>query len=231
MRAFNLSLAAAATVLAATSNVYADQSTSVASNTSNLTESAAASGWYFSGEGGLSFLESAHNSGGGIDFNTSAANPGFDLGAALGRELGNGFRAEGELAYRRINLDRVTGVAGVASGPAGGAASALSVMGNGYYDFQTATPIKPYVGLGAGFARVNFDKATVNGAPLVDDGDVEFAYQAIGGVGYDVSPTGTVFTQYRHFATLDPTFTAASGQSFNSQFADSSVELGYRFRF
>jgi hypothetical protein len=61
---------------------------------------AQAEGPYVSGAGGASFLDSIRNAGSGIDIE-SRNNTGFALSGAVGYGFANGFRLEGEVAYRR----------------------------------------------------------------------------------------------------------------------------------
>ncbi len=230
MRKFKLALIAATSAIAITSGAYAaDASDAGAASTGGYAQG---SGWYVSGSTGLAFLENAHNKANGYSFDSSPSNPGFDVTGAIGKEFGNGFRAEGELGYRQIGLDHLTFYGGgFGSGSAGGDANALSVMGNGYFDFDTGTRFKPYVGAGIGFARVALDDVTVNGRSVVDDSDVDFAYQAMAGVGYQVNTKGTLFLGYRYFAVDDPAFNAAAGGQIKGEMATHNIEVGYRLAF
>ncbi len=196
----------------------------------------ASSAWYVSGSAGLTFMENAHShSSDGAVFDMTGANPGYDITAALGKGLGNGFRVEGELGYHRVDLGRATvyspGGLGLSGSGAGGDASAVSMMGNGYYDFDTGGPIKPYLGAGVGFANVNFNGVDVGGHRATSDEDLAFAYQAMAGIGYQLTPTGTIYTGYRYFAVDDPTFTDTVGGNLHSEFATHNIEVGYRLSF
>jgi opacity protein-like surface antigen len=192
-------------------------------------------GWYASGSAGLSSLEDSSTGSNRVNFKAKYDNPGFDVHGAIGRELGSGVRAEGEIGYQKINLAKIGvsngGLGGLRSGQAGGDSSALSVMANGYYDFQTGTRWKPYVGVGLGVARVNADGMSVNNVQIADDEDAVFAYQAMVGLGYDVTSTGTAYIGYRYFGTEDPTFTDGSNERFKLPFNSNSVEMGYRYKF
>ena len=89
---------------------------------------AADRGYYASVKGGLTIASSTDFGSGEIDFD-----PGFNITAALGYDLGL-IRVEGEIGYRAVDIDSILGV------PAGsifsGDFSALTFMGNGYYDFE-----------------------------------------------------------------------------------------------
>jgi opacity protein-like surface antigen len=229
-----VSLAAALAAITLAANAYAQDAGSQASNDKALTTS---DGWYFSGSAGLSFLEEQNNRNrsGSVNFDTSGANPGFDVTGALGKDLGNGFRAEGELGYRQIELGHGTvyspGGTGIATGYATGNSHAVSLMGNGYYDFKFGSPIVPYVGVGIGMADVSMDGVSINGSPAVSDSDLAFAYQAMVGIGYQITPTGTIYTGYRYFATAEPNLSDAAGDRFHSDFESHNLEIGYRLAF
>ncbi len=193
-------------------------------------------GWYTSASAGMAFMDNVHShSSSGSVFDVTGANPGYDLNAALGKELGSGFRAEAELGYHRVDLGHATvyspGGLGLSGRGAGGDASAVSMMGNGYYDFDTGGPIKPYIGAGIGFANVNFNGVDINGSRVTSDEDLAFAYQAMAGIGYQLTPNGTIYTGYRYFAVDDPTFTDNVGGNLHSEFATHNVEVGYRLTF
>jgi opacity protein-like surface antigen len=230
MKKSSIAVATAISAMAFASAAYAADNDQAKPMTSSIDP-----GWYGSVSAGMAFMDSAHSHSGSSVFDLQGDNPGYDVTGAVGKELGHGFRAEGELGYHHIDMDHATvyspGALGVSSGHAGGDASAFSVMGNGYYDFDTGTRWKPYLGGGLGFANVNFSGIGINGRPVTDDNDLAFAYQAMAGVGYQLTPRGTLFAGYRYFAVDDPTFDDASGGKLHSEFATHNVELGYRLSF
>ncbi len=75
-----------------------------------------------------------------------------------------------------------------------------SVMADLYYDFFANEAFTPYVGAGAGIAFINTRDALINSS------DTEFAYQAIVGVGYKVTPNVRINIDGRYYGTLNPTF-------------------------
>lgn len=225
MEKVRLALAATVAALALAPAAYADDA-------STPTDS---NGWYMSGSLGMAFMEQQSNRSGTANFDVTPSNPGIAVTGAVGKELGNGFRAEGELGYRQIGLDHgivySSGGTGASSGAASGNANAFSVMGNGYYDFQTGSPLRPYVGAGIGFARVEMSSVGIGAGSAVNDSDVDFAYQAMAGLEYQLTPRGTLYTGYRYFAVTDPRFNDAAGQRIRSEFATNNVEAGYRLDF
>ena len=189
--------------------------------------------WYVGISGSLPYVQDSDLSGGG------ASDLDYDLGWGLSGQIGylpnfagsglNGLRFEFEGAYRRNDLDSVK-VSGV-SGSAGGDITSAAYMVNMYYDVETGSQWKPYLGGGLGWSEVSLDTA---GALLtVDDEDNVFAYQFMAGLGY--VPTSIPLTEwtlgYRFFATEDPSFTNNAGVKIDSEYYTHNVELGAKFRF
>lgn len=178
----------------------------------------AADGWYVSGNAGVSSLRESSSKGtitggsatGDVDFDT-----GFGLSGAIGHASGP-FRLEGELSYRKNDLDQIdvkTVLAGTIlfTGSAvlalEGDVSSFGFMANGFYDFDIGGNWAPFVMAGIGGAKINLDATSVGGTAVTyDESDTVFAYQAGAGIGYKFSPTTTANLQYRFFGTSDPTF-------------------------
>jgi opacity protein-like surface antigen len=125
---------------------------------------------------------------------------GFGFVAALGSSFQNGGRVEAELGYRKNDFDEVK-FDGIGKADIDGDISALSGMGNAYYDFSTKGSFSPFIGAGLGFANIEVD---LDGASSEDD--TVFAYQFILGGSFASSETLSVDLQYRYFATDDPEF-------------------------
>ena len=109
----------------------------------------------------------------------------------------------------------------------------LSLMGNGIYSFGEGQ-LRPYVGLGLGLAQHD---ATLDGQTITFEGeegmieetsedDIVFAYQAMAGVGYEMSETTEVRLGYRYFATGDADF---DGDEVS--YASHNFEAGVLIRF
>lgn len=206
-------------------------------------------GWYVSGQAGASFLNDADieatDEGNALDSEIEH-DVGFGVGGALGYDIGNGFRVEGEIGYRQNDLDEISG-RGVSTPFEGefsdGDMSALSFMANVFYDFYTQSPWKPYVGGGIGVAEVSINDAEVGrfsiggmedperGGDFADDEDTVFAWQVGTGIGYEVNPWATVSLDYRYFATEDPSFTDPDGINFDSEYGSHNASVSLRYRF
>jgi opacity protein-like surface antigen len=131
--------------------------------------------WYVSGSAGATFLNDADISG---DVITTVAtirtrsnfksehDTGFTVMGAMGRRVGDNFRLEAEIGYRRNALDNITAAPtsaftdthspgkGVDFNVASGDVSALSFMVNAFYDIPLDMPLKPYLGGGVGLAHL-----------------------------------------------------------------------------
>jgi OOP family OmpA-OmpF porin len=174
-------------------------------------------GFYVGARGGLNWLlnNSANISGvatvgrfGTGTFN-STTNAIVDTGWVAGGFIGYDFvgpRLEVEALYHdnKATADSFVPVAGVGTLHVTGHLDIqqTSVMANFYYDFFAHQAFTPYVGVGvgAGVAFIN------RSGQLTRTDDTEFAYQAIVGVGYKVSPAVRVNVDGRYYGTLNPTF-------------------------
>ncbi len=190
--------------------------------------------WYVTGAGGVSLFNDGDSSNAGSSITTNY-DPGFAFVAAGGRQFDFGLRLEGEVGYRQASVDTVRLNSGGGTNPGSGNMSALSFMVNGLYDFNIGYDLgpkfKPYVGAGVGFANVSANNIQTLNTTVMDDSDLVFAYQAIGGISYLVMPKTTMFLEYRYFATVDPKFDAAGGGTIKSQFQSNNIMIGARYAF
>lgn len=124
---------------------------------------------------------------------------GYDVGGALGYRFADFFGVEGEIAYRSNDIDG--GVVAGAPFSADGDLNALSFMANGVFTAPSGYGFTPYVGAGAGAARIGGD----------GDHDVVFAYQAFGGVKRQLTDRLSAGVEYRYFGADSPTFSNAIG--------------------
>ncbi len=101
---------------------------------------------------------------------------------AVGNNFGS-YRLEAALGYESYNYQDTSL----------GDASFLTVMANGYYDFDTESEIIPYLMVGAGVADVNVSWAT--------DNATSFVWQFGAGVGFKVDNNITLDLGYRYIRT------------------------------
>lgn len=174
-------------------------------------------GGYVLGGAGLSLLSNAATRG-SVNA-THEFDPGWMGLGAIGHAFENGFRLEGELGFRRNNVD---------NGP--GSAQAWTVMGNALYDFRTGSRFTPYVGVGIGGARLRFDNVSA-GATSIDDSDTVLAYQGLAGITYRLDSNIRLDLGYRYLGTDKPSFRTRAGGSAESEYDDHAIVLGLRYRF
>jgi OmpA-OmpF porin, OOP family len=189
-------------------------------------------GFYIGGEGGYTALEEMGTKSGSATGPTIRSNSGFAVGIDGGYAFGNGFRLEGELPFRYNGVDSLR--AGNSSVGASGHITSQAAMANVFYDLNLfpSTKFTPYIGAGVGAARIGIDHLSSEGARLADDHDTKFAYQAIGGVQYALTPQWSVSLDYRYFASLDPSFTpSGGGGSYRTTYHTHNVMLGIAYHF
>ncbi len=144
-----------------------------------------------------------------FDSNLSTVTVNYDTGYAVGGTVGadfNGLRIENELIYRQANPD----------------AWALGWLINAWYDVKNSSPLTPYLGGGCGLGRGHA------ASPGIIDNDIAgIAYQAGGGLTWQIQPNISIDLGYRYFGITD---TSSNGSGTND-LAGSSFLLGGRFRF
>lgn len=175
--------------------------------------SANAGDLYVSVFGGLNML--ADDSGPVYSDATSAwssdADTGFVLGGTVGTTLdrwAQGLRVEMEVSYRRNDLggSYVTdATVNPDTGTIDGNLSTFAILANVWYEFDIGSKMRPYVGGGVGWGRMNGDMVALTSSgtsvETSDDNITEsgFAWQlGLGGL-YEVSPGVDVGIGYRYF--------------------------------
>jgi OOP family OmpA-OmpF porin len=150
--------------------------------TATLCAPTAQAQFYLGGEGGWTGLEGTRSNIAGFPINQSF-DSGFNVGGRAGYQMGP-WRLEGEYSYRQngSNLTRF-------GGRFNGTVETNSFMANGIYDFNLGWPLTPHIGMGIGATEVS---GNLN-APIIgyrsNTSDAVFAYQAIAGIRYNISPT------------------------------------------
>ncbi|MEM9054057.1 MAG: outer membrane beta-barrel protein [Pseudomonadota bacterium] len=155
----------------------------------------------------------------------------FDNGTAFsgefGARYGNGFRAGVEIVYSQADVDTHTGVtlgggsidavdaAAIAGSPTPlgvtvadvvadgqGEITNTGIFFNGYYDFNQAGALQPYVGAGIGYSDVS---VTYNpsGITVIDDSEGKFGYQVKAGATWRLENNWELFGEYAYRATED----------------------------
>ncbi|MEO1252105.1 MAG: acyloxyacyl hydrolase [Pseudomonadota bacterium] len=188
---------------------------------------------------------------------TTEFDTGWMVNGAVGRDFG-WFRGEIEVGYQSNGVDTHTGVTAAGTIPldsedaavlitgqdtnlgvtvgdlvaAGqGEVETVFVMANAFLEYENTSPFTPYVGIGAGVGFVDVNYAP-SATTIIDDNSTEFAYQAMAGIGYEVTPNTTLFAGYRYRATLDANVDASLfDANFDIENRASTVEAGLRVSF
>jgi len=190
-----------------------------------------ASGAYFSGSLGYTMLNDSGLSISGVDDMGISVDieskGGLGLGVAIGYGFGNSMRIEGEFAYQKNDMDKLTLSYMGQSESAGleGETTSSAFMVNGYYDFANTSSVTPYMSAGIGYAKVEAEITGLSGyedmgeMDLAGSGDDKvLAYQIGAGAGFALSETLTLDAKYRYFATEDPDLDGAKIEYSNHNF-------------
>jgi len=195
-------------------------------------------GWYVGFEVGWSGLQAFDSSGapGHIQFHT-VPDPGFGGGGVGGYNFGR-VRFEGELVFRRHGVESLNVQPGSISFPnlSGGAhpegnITSLALMTNAIVDIFPNRSWTPYLGGGVGGARIALNDLQVSHTNFVNKSDLQFAYQGIAGVRYQVTERLSLDLDYRYFATTDPDFKDLGGIKFKTTYATHNAMLGFTYHF
>lgn len=196
-------------------------------------------GWYVEGFGGATWPQEER-----VDFSGDAVrllesfggfvrgrldyDTGFVLGAAVGRAVTPDAAVELEVSHRRADATLHAHVSnGVEEARARdrGDVEVNAVMVNAVYRFGPLLPAvdaRPYLGVGIGGAEVDFDGGRTG---------VGFAYQAMAGVAYAVSPRWSLLGEARWFSTEGGQFLDEDGIRGAAGFESVDFLVGASYRF
>ena len=195
------------------------------------------SGWYTGFNLGLNFQEDQQSIG-----PSRAVDLDFDTGLLISGQLGykfpgsnfGRFRAEAELSHRENDVDEIVFNGAEQNGR--GEEEVLAGLMNLYYDLNGLSDrIKPFVGVGIGFANIDAEVSYANA--FIDDDDTTFAYQFVVGAEYLLSSRISVVGDARFFALDDPELTRFGGPApvdfvdLNSEYDSFSASVGLRYNF
>lgn len=156
-----------------------------------------------------------------------------EAGGTLGR-----FRVEAEVG-RTNNKPRSYTVTSpfTRTLPQTGEFSLTRYMANGYYDLAGG-PVRPYLGVGVGLARVHVVTIgprapfpTETPRTLIDDSASQFGWQAMAGVSVAATRQLAVTVQYRWFDACTLRGHDARGQQFTEKVSGHNIDVGLRFTF
>lgn len=195
----------------------------------------AAGEFYASYIGGVTFLSESDLTGNVVnevnaDLGGNAENisleHSFDTGFVMGGNGGYDFgsiRAEGEVTYRRNDLNKFTTHATVdgtnisTSSNSDGYVSSLGFMANCFLDYDNDSRFTPYGGGGVGLSITKHS----NGS---SQDDTVFAYQLGAGLAFEATEFITIELSYRFFGTSDPELGSTT-----VEYITHNILLGFRF--
>ncbi|MEM6413050.1 MAG: OmpA family protein [Pseudomonadota bacterium] len=207
----------------------------------------AGDGWYGTIGAGYTIMNpdlDTEITGGGFLTDTDADyDGGFGVLGAVGKSLGNGFRAELEYSYRNndarfIALDGQGGLGSFIDGAGftGQLESHVAVV-NLIYELDIVDFITPYIGGGVGYSRIigEFNGTSPTGL-TVNDGESGVVGQAIAGFEIPLSDQVAFDVSYRYLQAEDAAFTgtigaAAANTIVESSYINHSVFGALRFYF
>lgn len=165
--------------------------------------------------------------------------PGFAGSVAVGYQIADQFRLEGEVLYQSndngkehfsYSIQPVTRHSH-GSSPSyptlKGERERMAFLLNGYYDFKNSTTFTPYItaGLGGYHLRLKQQYSSV-------ENDLDFAWQAGAGVNYKLDDRISFDLKYRYFGGTDAELQSPSGLSSRLyEIGDHQVMAGIRVGF
>lgn len=146
--------------------------------------------------------------------------------------MGAGVRLEGELGASRFAVDTHT-VAGapVTAANSFGSTDVFSGMVNVYVDYGLGA-FRPFIGGGMGVGRVTLDHHGVTTAlNVMDDTQNAFAWQAMAGLGFELTSSFTIEAMVRYQDISDVELVSSIGSTSDIDLSSTQVLLGARFSF
>jgi OmpA-OmpF porin, OOP family len=164
-------------------------------------------GFYIGAEGGMNWLlntsSTANVTVAGAGVGSGTVNLNNNLGWTAGGMIGYDFIGPRvELESRFIQNTGTLSVPGVA-GSLGATVNQVPIMANLYYDFMPGQTLTPYIGAGAGIAFSNLS----GGGFSNSSSGVQFAYQGMVGVGWNIDQQFRLNLEGRYFGTTQPNYT------------------------
>ena len=202
-----------------------------AAGVANATE-----GWYGRGDIGWSFDgEVEVDASPTYSFGSSTLEHDWSEHLGLGYAFQNGFRLEGELGHRFNQIDATPTI------DAGGDVHAWSAMANLFYDFNRGGQLEPYIGVGVGAARLNYNLNDHSSLAYAEGEDTVLAYQGMVGFAVGLGEHWDVDVGYRYFvangAGLDARRTTGNSAlvvtpfSPDADYEHQALTVGLRYQF
>jgi len=166
----------------------------------------------------------------GNEFIDTEFDAGITTSSIVGFHLADTLRIEGEFSWRRNDGDSLS-LNGIDQGFTAKGAESYNLLANAFYDFHNSSSVTPYIGAGAGIGFLNNEFRY--GLVEFEDKDTAFVYQGIIGASLPITDRITGFVDARYFAATGVDFervSPAGRSSFDSEYENFSVSVGYRFK-
>lgn len=159
----------------------------------------------------------------------------FNGRAAFGWDLGD-LRVEGEFGMTAADVNSYT--IGVNTRKLDGTVNLVSGMVNAYWDFGNGQSLTPYVGVGAGAVKGEFEffgpyPSTPVGpsVSIVDNDQTNFGWQAMAGFSIPLTGNMSGTAQFRYFDAGTFSTTGYVGRATTIDVKGSSWDVGLRWGF
>lgn len=193
---------------------------------------AASYGWYARAD--AAYVELADNawqsSSGPV---TTSSKNGWGADFAVGNTFGpvwagGALSGEFALTWKYNSVDKVSS-GGAAFAAAGGHTRVVALMYNLIDEFRPDAVLDPYLGVGAGYAKLAFHQW---GGPVAAYARRDaFAYQLLAGLKIRLSQAVNLNLGYTWFATTSPSFTNYAGQPTDTSYRAATFAIGVGWSF
>ena len=191
--------------------------------------------WYATADIGIGFLGSetlSYRDGTTTGSTSAGFDPSFAGGGTIGWRVDDNWRLEGEIMYRRNEMEAVT-LSGVGASTEGDFAS-LSFAASALYDFNLFgnEDVTSYVGAGVVFVQeIDIDFDIAGSETSFETDDVGFQLQF--GARYDLGKRWFVDARVRYLALpgVEMEFPANTSRIVEADYAPLTVTAGFGFRF
>ncbi|MEQ1864447.1 MAG: OmpA family protein [Micropepsaceae bacterium] len=186
-------------------------------------------GWYVGLEAGANWIQDADVVLDDVQPNKFSFDTGWAAFGTVGHAWNN-FRVELEIGYRDNKFDKFDGgESGLL--PLDGKFNEFSQMLNVVYDWSAFGKWGLFVGAGAGGDFISYEQDSTHNPTLLHDDAWVFAWQALAGVNYELTPNTDLFVGYRYFNANEPEFSVPSHSDSYDTVHKHTATIGLRYAF
>lgn len=152
---------------------------------------------------------------------------GYNVNVFSGYRFAKSWRIEAEGGYRKNKLkeSRVKDSPTVSVGD--GKLESMHLLFNLYCDWKFKSAFSPYVGIGIGYCRVDYQNKTA-GYPSVGSSSDSAASQAILGLNYEWTDWMSLFCDLKYFSCIDPKMNDETGSRVEAEYSNQSINIGLK---